>query len=289
MPRDSIGWVEAEGDYARLHSASGAHLVRIPLSTLENRWRDHGFQRVHRSYLVSLRLVTGLRTSSTARCWSGCAPTARRPRSSCRSAAARPAELRDRLVRGRRCAACDPAEASMTERGRNANGWCSRTAAARAMVRTRVEVQEQTQVGDALVRGLVRAQLGLALRLGAVVVCLVGAIPLLERAVPRARRGDRVRRAAELAGAGRRWCTRCCTASGWAVCAPGRAGRARLRRRRRRRAVTGSPLTAAALLAAALATVAIGAYGLRFSRTTSDFLVASRTVGSQLERRGDLR
>ena len=41
------------------------------------------------------------------------------------------------------------------------------------MVRTRVEVQEQTQVGDALVRGLVRAQLGLALRLAAVVVCAV--------------------------------------------------------------------------------------------------------------------
>ena len=37
------------------------------------------------------------------------------------------------------------------------------------MVHTRVEVQEQTQVGDALVRGLVRAQLGLALRLAAVV------------------------------------------------------------------------------------------------------------------------
>lgn len=45
--------------------------------------------------------------------------------------------------------------------------------------------------------------------------------------------------------------------------------------------MTGSPLTAAALLAAALATIAIGAYGVRFSRTTSDFLVASRTVGSQ--------
>jgi Na+(H+)/acetate symporter ActP len=45
--------------------------------------------------------------------------------------------------------------------------------------------------------------------------------------------------------------------------------------------VTGSPLTAAALLAAAVATVAIGAYGVRFSRTTSDFLVASRTVGPQ--------
>ena len=52
------------------------------------------------------------------------------------------------------------------------------------MVRTRVEVQEQTQVGDALVRGLVRAQLGLALRLAVVVVCTVGAIPLLNAAFP---------------------------------------------------------------------------------------------------------
>ncbi len=52
------------------------------------------------------------------------------------------------------------------------------------MVRTRVEVQEQTQVGDALVRGLVRAQLGLALRLTAVVVCVVAAIPLVSAFFP---------------------------------------------------------------------------------------------------------
>lgn len=52
------------------------------------------------------------------------------------------------------------------------------------MVRTRVEVQEQTQVGDALVRGLVRAQLGLALRLGAVVVFAVAGIVVLNRAAP---------------------------------------------------------------------------------------------------------
>nr|WP_090346140.1 cation acetate symporter [Mycolicibacterium malmesburyense]CRL78736.1 symporter [Mycolicibacterium malmesburyense] len=44
--------------------------------------------------------------------------------------------------------------------------------------------------------------------------------------------------------------------------------------------MTGSPLTAAALLVAAVATVVIGFYGVRLSRTTSDFLVASRTVGS---------
>jgi hypothetical protein len=52
------------------------------------------------------------------------------------------------------------------------------------MVRTRVEVQEQTEVGDALVRGLVRAQLGLALRLATVVMSAVGAILLLSTAFP---------------------------------------------------------------------------------------------------------
>lgn len=42
----------------------------------------------------------------------------------------------------------------------------------------------------------------------------------------------------------------------------------------------GAPaLTLAALLLAAVATVAIGAYGVRMARTTSDFLVASRSVG----------
>ncbi|MDH6197631.1 Na+(H+)/acetate symporter ActP [Mycobacterium frederiksbergense] len=45
--------------------------------------------------------------------------------------------------------------------------------------------------------------------------------------------------------------------------------------------MTGSPLTAAALLAAVVATIAIGSYGVRLSRTTSDFLVASRSIGPQ--------
>lgn len=52
------------------------------------------------------------------------------------------------------------------------------------MVRTRVEVQEQTQVGDALVRGLVRAQLGLALRLAGCVIGVVVTILLLTSALP---------------------------------------------------------------------------------------------------------
>lgn len=98
VPRDSIGWVEAEGDYARLHSATGAHLVRIPLSTLETRWRDHGFQRIHRSYLVSLRQVTGLRTADGAVLVrlraNGTSPAVELPVSRRQAR-----ELRDRLVR----------------------------------------------------------------------------------------------------------------------------------------------------------------------------------------------
>lgn len=52
------------------------------------------------------------------------------------------------------------------------------------MVRTRVEVQEQTEVGEAMVRGLVRAQLGLAARLALVAVCLLCALPVLFHFVP---------------------------------------------------------------------------------------------------------
>lgn len=42
--------------------------------------------------------------------------------------------------------------------------------------------------------------------------------------------------------------------------------------------MTESPYTIPAVVAVTLLTVAIGAYGVRFARTTSDFLVASRTV-----------
>ncbi|MBB4767371.1 DUF485 domain-containing protein [Amorphoplanes digitatis] len=50
--------------------------------------------------------------------------------------------------------------------------------------RAKVDLAEQTPVGEALVKGLVRAQLALALRLSLVVVAGLGALPLLFAVAP---------------------------------------------------------------------------------------------------------
>ena len=52
------------------------------------------------------------------------------------------------------------------------------------IVRTRVEVQEQTEVGDAVIRGLIRAQLAVAVRTAVVVVVLLCSFPLLMAVFP---------------------------------------------------------------------------------------------------------
>ncbi|MFI9810793.1 LytR/AlgR family response regulator transcription factor [Saccharothrix variisporea] len=65
VPRATVRYVEAQGDYARLHTNDGqSHLVRIPLAQLEERWENAGFVRIHRSFLVALPLVTELRMTS---------------------------------------------------------------------------------------------------------------------------------------------------------------------------------------------------------------------------------
>ncbi|WP_296602320.1 LytTR family DNA-binding domain-containing protein [Nocardioides sp.] len=61
LNRSDITHVEAHGDYARLHTAEGSHLVRTPLTTLEEEWAGAGFVRIHRSLLVSLAHVREVR------------------------------------------------------------------------------------------------------------------------------------------------------------------------------------------------------------------------------------
>ncbi|GAB6986072.1 LytR/AlgR family response regulator transcription factor [Nocardioides pyridinolyticus] len=62
--RSDITHVEAQGDYARLHTAGDSHLVRTPLAVLEDDWADAGFVRIHRSLLVSLAHVREVRMDS---------------------------------------------------------------------------------------------------------------------------------------------------------------------------------------------------------------------------------
>lgn len=64
VSRGDVRWVEAQGDYSRLHTSAESHLVRIPISSLEERWAESGFVRIHRSLLVALRHVDEVRVDS---------------------------------------------------------------------------------------------------------------------------------------------------------------------------------------------------------------------------------
>jgi DNA-binding LytR/AlgR family response regulator len=63
VQRSAVRYVQAQGDYVRLFTATGSHLLRTPMSSLEERWSDAGFVRIHRSTLVSLAHVAELRQS----------------------------------------------------------------------------------------------------------------------------------------------------------------------------------------------------------------------------------
>ena len=64
IPVAQIRYVEADGDYARLHTADDAHLVRVPLTQLEDDWASHGFVRIHRSLLIAIGWVEEVRVDA---------------------------------------------------------------------------------------------------------------------------------------------------------------------------------------------------------------------------------
>ncbi|HUY58523.1 MAG TPA: LytTR family DNA-binding domain-containing protein [Solirubrobacteraceae bacterium] len=61
IDRSTVLYVQAEGDYVRLHTDSGRFLVRAALSEIEERWGRHGFVRVHRSYVANLKRAAEIR------------------------------------------------------------------------------------------------------------------------------------------------------------------------------------------------------------------------------------
>ncbi len=65
--RSTVRWVEAQGDYARLHTADGSHLIRARLAALADCWQAAGLIRIHRSYLAQLGYVTDVRETDTGR------------------------------------------------------------------------------------------------------------------------------------------------------------------------------------------------------------------------------
>jgi DNA-binding LytR/AlgR family response regulator len=93
VARSDVRYVEAAGDYVRVHLRDRSrHLVRMSMTALEQQWTEHGFARIHRSYLVALREIRELRTDAagTSVMIDGRAiPVSRRHLR----------ELRDRLVR----------------------------------------------------------------------------------------------------------------------------------------------------------------------------------------------
>ncbi len=95
ISRSQVRYAQAQGDYARLHTVDGSHLVRIPLSTLEERWSAAGFARIHRSTLVALRHVLEVRMEQ-GRC------TVVLDGTELQVSRRHTRELRDRLLRDRR-------------------------------------------------------------------------------------------------------------------------------------------------------------------------------------------
>jgi two-component system LytT family response regulator len=63
----SIEWLEAEGDYVRVHTNGRTHLVERTISDFERILTPLGFARIHRSTIVNLDVVRELRAEGSAR------------------------------------------------------------------------------------------------------------------------------------------------------------------------------------------------------------------------------
>jgi len=61
----SISWIEAAGDYARLHTDDGTYVTSVCLGDLVERLPDDRFQRLHRSHVVALSAIDHLRSDGS--------------------------------------------------------------------------------------------------------------------------------------------------------------------------------------------------------------------------------
>ncbi|HVF89838.1 MAG TPA: LytTR family DNA-binding domain-containing protein [Blastocatellia bacterium] len=57
---EEIDWLEAEGNYVRLHSGKESYLLRDAISSLENQLDPKKFLRIHRSAIVNINRIQEL-------------------------------------------------------------------------------------------------------------------------------------------------------------------------------------------------------------------------------------
>ena len=62
LKTDEIDWIEAEGNYIRLHVSKESHLLRETISTLESQLDPKVFLRIHRSTIVNLNRIKELQS-----------------------------------------------------------------------------------------------------------------------------------------------------------------------------------------------------------------------------------
>jgi two-component system LytT family response regulator len=57
---EEIDWIEAAGNYVRLHVGSEAHLLRETMNSIESRMNPETFFRIHRSHIVNIERIKEL-------------------------------------------------------------------------------------------------------------------------------------------------------------------------------------------------------------------------------------
>ena len=55
-----VDWVEAEGNYVRIHAGNDTHVMRDTMASLLDRLGTHRFVRIHRSRIVNVARVREL-------------------------------------------------------------------------------------------------------------------------------------------------------------------------------------------------------------------------------------
>jgi two-component system, LytTR family, response regulator len=59
---DDVDWIEADQNYVRVHSGQAAHLLHVPMNTIETSLDPARFMRIHRSYIVNFQRIKQLWT-----------------------------------------------------------------------------------------------------------------------------------------------------------------------------------------------------------------------------------